>query len=518
LGTEEGLAETEFDLLVVGGGINGAAIARDAAGRGLATLLVERDDLAQHTSSASTKLIHGGLRYLETYEFRLVREALAEREVMLRTAAHLVTPLRFVLPHDRGLRPAWLIRLGLLLYDHIGGRISLPRSRSVRLDRPPLAGALKPEYVRGFEYSDARVDDSRLVVSNAVDAQRRGATIRTRTSLVSARRDGGAWLCSLEGPGGNRITVRARAIANAAGPWVDSVLRTAMQRDSRRHMRLIKGSHIVLDRLYEGSHAFILQNEDRRIVFAIPYERDFTLVGTTDVPWEGEPARPSISAEETSYLCDAVNRYFKRQVTPDDVRATYAGIRPLYDDHAATASTVTRDYVLDLDARPEAPPLLSVYGGKITTARRLAEHALEKLAPLLGNQSPPWTGGDFLPGGHLPPSGMNAFVAESSCRWPWLPADMLLRLAKAYGADTANILRNATRLSDLGEDFGAGLYAAEVDYLVDNEFARTAEDILWRRSKLGMHLPASVASALDQYLARRGEGQTNILPQNGEEA
>ena len=488
-----------YDLLIIGGGINGAAIARDAAGRGLSVLLVERDDAAQHTSSASTKLIHGGLRYLETYEFRLVREALHERAVMLATAPHLVTPLRFILPHSATLRPAWMIRAGLFLYDHLGGRGSLPGSAQVRLDRGGVAGVLKPEFARCFEYSDAWVDDSRLVALNLLDAAERGADVRTRTPLVAAKRERDGWRATIEA-GGVQAEVRARAIVNAAGPWVGEMLTRVLHAPEHRRMRLVKGSHIIVDRLYDDDRAFILQNEDRRIVFVIPYQRDFTLIGTTDIPWDAAPGTPRLTPDEARYLCDAVGGYFRRAITPADIRHSYSGIRPLYDDAATSASTVTRDYLLDLDAGEGAAPLLSVYGGKITTARRLAEHALGKLGPVLGTRAPAWTKDSPLPGGDLGAGGLQGFIDRARRRWPGLPHDMLDRMAHAYGSRMERLLGDARSMEDLGTHFGAGLTAAEVDYLARVEWARTADDIVWRRSKLGMRLDAAAVAAVEDHM------------------
>ena len=499
-GGEEGTAiQGMHDLLVIGGGINGAAIARDAAGRGLSVLLVEREDAAQHTSSASTKLIHGGLRYLETYEFRLVREALHERAVMLATAPHLVTPLRFILPHAATLRPAWMISAGLFLYDHLGGRGSLPGSAQVRLDAGSLASLLKPGYARGFEYSDAWVDDSRLVAVNLLDAAEHGADVRTRTPLVAAERGSDGWRATIES-GGVQADVRARAIVNAAGPWVGETLTGPLHAAEHRTMRLVKGSHIIVDRLYDDDRAFILQNDDRRIVFVIPYQRDFTLIGTTDIPWDGAPGTPRLTAEEARYLCDAVGVYLRRPITPADIRHSYSGIRPLYDDAATSAFTVTRDYLLDLDARDGEAPLLSVYGGKITTARRLAEHALEKLGPVLGTRAHAWTKRSPLPGGDLGAEGLAGFIDRSRRRWPGLPHDMLDRMAHAYGSRMERVLGDARSMSDLGMHFGAGLTASEVDYLARVEWARTADDVLWRRSKLGMRLDAEGVAAVEDHL------------------
>ena len=499
--TDEASRET-WDLLIVGGGINGAGIARDAAGRGLSVLLVEQEDLASHTSSASTKLIHGGLRYLEYYEFRLVREALIERERLLGMAPHIIWPLAFVLPQMNSPRPAWLVRLGLFLYDHLGGRKKLPATRTVNLQTSPLGGGLKPGAKTAFVYSDCWVEDSRLVVLNARDAAERGARIETRTRLVSATRAGAQWQAELTGPDGTR-TVTAKALVNAAGPWVEDVLQRAASASQDRGVRLIKGSHIVVPKLYEGEHAFLLQNPDRRVVFAIPYEQNFTLVGTTDEPWDDLPGKARISPAETSYLCETIRRYFAHEIHPEDVVWSYAGIRPLYDDHAASASAVTRDYVLDLDSGEDRAPMLSVFGGKITTYRKLAEHALEKLEPFFPAANRAWTAGADLPGGDIPGDDFEAFVLQLTAAHPDLPRPLLRRLARAYGTRTRDVLGAAQTPEALGTDFGGGLTQAEVDYLVDQEWARTAEDILYRRSKLGLHVPPGTAGAVESYLSRR---------------
>lgn len=487
-----------FDLLIVGGGVNGAGIARDAAGRGLSVLLVEQDDLAAHTSSASTKLVHGGLRYLEQYAFRLVRESLVERERLLGIAPHIIRPLAFVLPHAHATRPRWVIRLGLWLYDHLGGRKALPASFAVRLDGRPYGAGLKPGIARGFVYSDCWVDDARLVTLNAVDAVARGAEIRTRTRFLTARRENGGWRATIAQDGAE-TAVAARAIVNAGGPWVDAVLGMAPDAAAARPARLVKGSHIVVPRLFDGDHAYILQNPDRRIVFAIPYEGAFTLIGTTDVAWSGDPSAPRIGADETAYLCESVNRYFVDAIAPADIVHSYAGIRSLYDDGEGNASDVTRDYVLRLDAANGAP-LLSVYGGKITTYRRLAEHALEKLARFLA-MGPAWTDGPALPGGDI--GDFAAFLASVRARWPFLEEANALRMARAYGTRLPGILGDAATVADLGEVFGGGLTAREVDHLVAAEFARTPEDILWRRTKAGLHGDAAAAARLADYLARR---------------
>ena len=468
-----------YDLLIIGGGINGTAIARDAALGGHSVLLVEKDDLAAHTSSASTKLIHGGLRYLEYYEFKLVREALQERERLLRAAPHLIYPLHFILPHEHAVRPWWLVRLGLLLYDTIGGRISLPRSRSLRkTDTAYLSPLKRPG--KGFVYSDAWVDDARLVVLNAIDAARHGAEIATRTALVSARRTGEVWHAALS----DGRSVEARNLVNAAGPWVAQALAlTGVNASSG--VRLIKGSHVVVPRLFDHDQAYMLQQPDGRIVFAIAYEGDKTLVGTTDVPVD-QPEDAVITTDEIAYLCDAANRYFVRQIEPEDVVHTFSGVRPLYDDGASEAKAVTRDYVLELD--DHGPPLLSVFGGKITTARHLAEEATAQLNLTSGK-----TRDTVLPGGDI--GDFTIFLRDVISRYPFLGSPRAHRMARAYGSMLHDLVE-----SDMGEDFGGGLTAREVDWLVTHEWARTAEDIVWRRTKLGLVMTGAQVARLSDYL------------------
>ena len=488
------------DLLIVGGGINGAGIARDAAGRGLSVLLVEQDDLASATSSASTKLIHGGLRYLEYYEFRLVREALIEREVLLRNAPHIISPLTFVLPHENALRPAWVIRVGLFLYDHLGGRERLPGSRGLDLRRDVVGKPLRPSLAKGFSYADCWVDDARLVVLNALDASERGARIRTRTRCIAAHRKVQHWEATIEDQRtGERATVNARLLINATGPWVAGFIDRVLGLALRQKLRLVKGSHIVVPRLFEGMHAYILQHTDRRIVFAIPYERNFTLIGTTDVFYEGDPAEVSISADEIGYLCEVINSHFVKQIAPGDVVWTYAGVRPLHDDEAANASAVTRDYVLELDEADGSAPLLSVFGGKITTYRKLAEHALAKLKPHFPRMGAAWTHAAPLPGGDMPNGDFARFAREQRQRWPWLPEDLRERYARAYGTRMHRMLDGANGTNDLGVHLGDGLYGREVEYLVGAEWAMSAADILWRRSKLGLHVSPETVAALERW-------------------
>lgn len=491
----------DFDLLVVGGGINGAGIARDAAGRGLRVLLVEQDDLAAHTSSASTKLIHGGLRYLEYYEFGLVRKALREREVLLRAAPHLIRPLRFVMPHMPHLRPAWMIRLGLFLYDHLGRRELLAPSRGIDMRRHAAGTPLVDSIRRGFVYSDAWVDDARLVVLNALGAQQDGATIMTRTRLTGATRVGDAWHACLQQRAGTTLSVTARAIVNAAGPWVASLLNGALGTPSRHNVRLVKGSHIVTRKLFDHDHAYIFQNPDKRIIFAIPYEHDFTLIGTTDLEFQGDASNVQISDDEIGYLCESANRYFKQKIAPADVVWTYSGVRPLLDEASDNPSAVTRDYHLELDADGGQAPLLSVFGGKITTFRKLAEEAVNLLAQPLGIAQPSSTGSRSLPGGDIRDADFAAFLAEFTTRHPWLPTALAHRYARAYGTRAYRLVADALDLSGLGAEIAANVFEAELVYLRDHEWARSAEDILWRRSKLGLHLPQETAAKIDAWLA-----------------
>jgi len=496
---------THFDLLVIGGGVNGCAIARDAAGRGLSVLLAEQGDLAQGTSSASSKLIHGGLRYLEQYEFRLVREALAEREVLLANAPHIVRPLRFVLPHNAQMRPAWMLRAGLFLYDHLGGiraGARLPGSRGLDLRHDSAGEPLQPAYTKGFSYADCGTDDARLVVLNALDAAERGAQVRTRTRVARAERRDGAWSVTLRPERGAETTVRASALVNAAGPWVAGVMRQALGRAGYAHLRLVKGSHVVFPQLYEGEHAYILQNQDGRVVFAIPYLGRYTLVGTTDVPYEGDPAAAAVHPDEVSYLCDAVNRYFARPVAPELVLWRFAGVRPLYEDRSAAASKVSRDWVLELDDDAGQAPLLAVIGGKLTAHREVAEAACKRLAPFFPELAEPWTRHAPLPGGDVPGGDIAAYRAAFRAAHPWLPSGVAGRWSDAYGTRAGRVVGDARTLAGLGRDFGGGLFEREVRYLMDAEWARTAEDILWRRTKLGLALGTEQARALAAWMAQ----------------
>jgi glycerol-3-phosphate dehydrogenase len=503
-----------FDLAIIGGGINGCGIARDAAGRGNTVFLCEMNDLASGTSSWSTKLVHGGLRYLEYYEFRLVREALIEREILWQIAPHIIRPLRFVLPHHAGLRPAWLLRLGLFLYDHIGGRNLLPATRSVDLTSDAVGRPLIPNrYTRGFEYSDCFVDDARLVVLTARDAADRGAEIRTRTRAVNIRQVEGIWQLELENAtNGERSTIRARVLVNAGGPWVEDVLTRGAGVNAKAKVRLVQGSHIVVRKLYEHDRAYMFQNSDGRIIFVIPYQDDFTLIGTTDQDFDGDPSQVKATTAEISYLCDAASEYLAKPVRPQDVVWTYSGVRPLYDDGASEAKAATRDYVFELDM-PGGAPLLSIYGGKITTYRRLAEEALERLDPHLRSAKARqgWTGKSPLPGGDMDVSAVPALAAELQRNYPFLDPVHASRLAHAYGTRAARVLGDAKSMADLGQAFGATLTAREVSYLMASEWALTAEDIVWRRSKLGLRMSKDEIAAIDDWIAaHRGQPESPL--------
>ncbi len=503
-----------YDLVVIGGGVNGCGIARDAAGRGLVVLLVEQDDLAQATSSVSTKLFHGGLRYLEYYEFRLVREALIEREVLLRAMPHISWPMRFVLPLHKGLRPAWLLRLGLFIYDHLGGRKILPGTRSLDLRSDPAGRPIRDVYKRAFEYSDCWVEDSRLVVLNARDAVRQGADIRTRTRCEQAERDGDVWRISLStGDNGASETVLARGLVNAGGPWVDTILRQRIGLDTADRIRLVRGSHVVVPRLFDHDRAYLFQQADGRVVFAIPYEYEFTLIGTTDADHEGDPAKASCTPDEAQYLCDAVSEYFNKPVTPSDIVWTYSGVRPLYDDGARSATAATRDYVLKVEAGDDEPPLLNVFGGKLTTYRRLSEAAMDKLAGFFPKASGPWTESASLPGGDFPVDGVADLTAQLLASFPFLDEKWAFRLVRAYGTEAQQILDGATDAADLGQRFGADLTAREVSWLMDKEWARTADDVLWRRSKLGLRLSTDEQAGLARWMdhQKAGSSESTLL-------
>lgn len=488
-----------LDLCVIGGGINGAGIARDAAGRGLSVLLCEKDDLAQGTSSRSGKLVHGGLRYLEYYEFRLVREALIEREVLMESAPHIIWPLRFVLPHSPQDRPAWLIRLGLFLYDHLGGRKRLPGTRTLDLTQAPEGAALQRQYRKAFEYSDCWVDDARLVVLNALDAKERGAEICPRTRCSSARREGDHWRVELTSSAtGQTRSIKARALVNAAGPWVQDVLGKVAGFNSSRGIRLVKGSHIVVPKFWDGPQAYLVQNSDKRVIFINPYEDNLCLIGTTDVPYSGGADKVAVDQDEVDYLLKAVNRYFRHQLQDSDILHRFSGVRPLYDDAAENPSAVTRDYVFDLDDQGGAP-LLSVFGGKITTFRKLAEHALQKLQPYFPGLGSDWTAGAHLPGGDIADADFEAFRGMVGQNHPWLPGPLADHLCRLYGTRLSDLLGAAQGLEDLGQHFGGQFYEAEARYLMEREWAVTAEDSLERRTKHGLHLSAEERRAFQAW-------------------
>lgn len=500
-----------YDLAIIGGGINGAGIARDAAGRGLSVLLVEQGDLAGATSSASTKLIHGGLRYLEHYAFRLVHEALNERAVLLAALPHIAWPMRFVLPHHAGLRPWWMLRAGLFLYDHLGRRSgALPGTRALDLTRDPAGLPLRPEFRRGFEYSDAWVDDARLVVLAARDAAARGAAIRTRTRATSARVIDGRWHLDLAARDGVRQTATARALVNAAGPWSASLLDGVLHRPPRAVVRLVKGAHIVVPRLFQHDRCYIFQNQDGRICFAIPYEGDFTLIGTTDEDYQGDPAKVACTDADAAYLCAAVGEYLREPPKPADVVWRYAGVRPLHQDGSASAQETSRDYVLELD-RADGAPLLSVYGGKITTFRRLAEHAMERLAGEFPGLGRAWTETAALPGGAIARDALPALRAELAGAHPDLDAALIARLVRAYGSDTTALLGEGSAEA-MGPWFGPHLCAREVAWMMEREWAMTAEDVLWRRSKLGLRLSPGQQAELAAWMAGRNSETSTSSP------
>lgn len=496
-----------LDLLVIGGGINGVGVARDAVGRGLSVALCEKEDLAQHTSSASTKLIHGGLRYLEHYDFALVRHALQEREVLLQNAPHIIWPLRFILPHHQSLRPKWLIRLGLFLYDHIGGRKKLPASNSVDFQRHPSGEVLDPQFRKGFEYSDCWVQDARLVVLNAMDAAQRGANIYTRTQCVGLEEVDGLWQATLlDTQSQTKRRVQAKAVVNAAGPWVEKIHKLGAGDDGSHTIRLVKGSHIVVPKLFDHPYPYIFQNGDGRILFAIPYEKHYTLLGTTDIQLDGEPGPSQIEANEITYICRAVSEYFNKTVSPADVVWSFSGVRPLYDnDTSANASKVTRDYELVMAPDTQAP-LLSIYGGKITTYRRLAEDVLELLSAKLPLDKA-WTHQAPLPGGDIPDANFEDFVKRQTQRYHQLPSELIYDYCRNYGTRISSILQGVEHPSQLGQHFGGLLYEAEVNYLCEHEWAQSAEDILWRRSKKGLQLTEQQTQALAQYLTQTPQAE-----------
>ncbi|MER8461498.1 glycerol-3-phosphate dehydrogenase [Mesorhizobium sp. M1396] len=488
------------DLFVIGGGVNGAGIARDAAGRGLSVILCEKDDLAQGTSSRSGKLVHGGLRYLEYYEFRLVREALIEREVLLEAAPHIIWPMRFVLPHSPQDRPAWLVRLGLFLYDHLGGRKRLPGTRTLDLRTSPEGAPIKDEFKRGFEYSDCWVDDARLVLLNALDARQRGARVLTRTACIAARREDGLWSIDMQdGRTGAVTKVRARALINAAGPWVNDIVSRVAGQNSTRNVRLVKGSHIVVPKFWEGRQAYLIQNSDKRVIFVNPYENDLALIGTTDIPYEGRPEEVAAEASEVDYLIKVVNRYFKRQLTPQDVVHSFSGVRPLYDDNADNPSAVTRDYIFELDASNGNAPLLSVFGGKITTFRKLSEHALEKIQPFFPAMKKAWTANSPLPGGDMPNADFEQFLSDLHSEFLWLSPSLVKHYARSYGTRARQLLAGARSATDLGRRFGPDFYEREAKFLVETEWAGTSADILERRTKHGLHINAAERKAFEDW-------------------
>ncbi len=489
------------DLLIIGGGINGCAIARDAAGRGLHVTLCEKDDLASHTSSASTKLIHGGLRYLENYDFSLVKHSLKEREILLNSAPHIIWPLRFILPHHKGLRPRWLLRLGLFLYDHIGGRKKLPVSNGVNLKKHAAGEFLNPQFTHAFEYSDCWVQDSRLVVLNARAAAQLDATILTHTACTELNRFTNNWVASVKNSHtGETIQISARAIINASGPWVDNTLNLYSKKNSARSIRLIKGSHIIVKKLFDHNYPYIFQNTDGRILFAIPYEQEFTLLGTTDVNFQGNPDEVKISPQEIDYICEAISQYTDRAVTPAQVIWSYSGVRPLFDDNAGKASKVSRDYHLELDTSEAA--VVSVYGGKITTSRILAEQVLDLLESPLQIHKPAWTENSTLPGGDIEPSDFSKFLANCKEKYNWLDASIVLDYCRNYGSDIHLILNGYKKLQELGHYFGGGLYECEVHYLIQNEWASNAEDILWRRTRKGLKMTQQEIDNLQKWLTK----------------
>lgn len=489
----------EVDLFVIGGGVNGAGIARDAAGRGLSVALCEKDDLAQGTSSRSGKLVHGGLRYLEYYEFRLVREALIEREVLLEAAPHIIWPMRFVLPHSPSDRSAWLVRLGLFLYDNLGGRKRLPGTRTLDLRRDPEGAPLKAQYTKAFEFSDCWVDDARLVVLNAIDAQLKGATIMPRTACTSLRQRDGDWLATVEDTiTGQQRDFSARAVVNAAGPWVNDIIGRVAGSNSSRSVKLVKGSHIIVPKFWEGQQAYLIQNTDKRVIFVNPYEGDKALIGTTDIPYEGDPNEVSSDPDEVTYLIAAVNRYFKQPLHTGDVIETFSGVRPLFDDGQGNPSAVTRDYVLDLD-QSRGAPLLNIFGGKITTFRKLAEHAVRELKPFFPQMQADWTAKAPLPGGDIPNADFETYLGQVRRDYPWLSRALSKHYARLYGTRIGQVVGKATKLKSLGKQFGPLLYEAEIRYLITHEWATCAEDILKRRTKHGLTLSSAEISYLEDW-------------------
>ncbi len=497
------------DIFVIGGGINGCGIARDAAGRGYSVRLAEMNDLASGTSSWSSKLIHGGLRYLEHYEFRLVRESLSEREVLLKMAPHIIWPMRFVLPHHRAMRPAWLLRLGLYLYDHIGKRKLLPVTKQVNLKTDPVGKPLKSLFKKGFEYSDCWVDDARLVVLNAKDAQDRGAKIETRTKVIAAHRDNGSWNITTENLRNGKITQhKARLIVNAAGPWVDKVLDEALESTASKNVRLVQGSHIVVPKIHDHNRAYIFQNSDNRIIFALPYEQDYTLIGTTDQDYQDDPANAKISDQEITYLCTMASEYFEKPVKVEDIVWSYSGVRPLYDDGASAAQEATREYILRVDGEGEEPRLINVFGGKITTYRKLAESMLEKIEESLdfkdkSSKKGTWTANSQLPGGDFEVTDFDALLSKLKAEFMFLDASLAKRLVRAYGTNAWVLMQGASKFDDMGRNFGGTLTEREVLYLIKHEWAECAEDLVWRRTKLGIRLSEQEILALDVWMQKQ---------------
>ena len=491
------------DIFVIGGGINGCGIARDAAGRGYSVRLAEMNDLASGTSSGSSKLIHGGLRYLEHYEFRLVRESLSEREVLLKMAPHIIWPMRFVLPHHSGLRPAWLLRLGLFLYDHIGKRKLLPGTKQVNLKTASAGKPLKPMFSKGFEYSDCWVNDARLVVLNAKDAKEHGAKIETRTKVISVHKENDYWSITTENLNtGDKAIHKARLIVNAAGPWVDKVLNESFESHQSKNVRLVQGSHIVVPKMHDHDRAYIFQNADDRIIFALPYEQDFTLIGTTDHDYLGDPANVKITESEISYLCSAASEYFEKAVKVDDVVWSYSGVRPLYDDGATAAQEATREYILRVDGEGDEPRVVNIFGGKITTYRKLAESMLEKIEAIIGERKGTWTANSHLPGGDFEVTDYDALVSKLKTEFDFLELALTQRLIRSYGTNAWAILKGASNLKDMGQNFGGSLTEREVKYLIQHEWAESAEDVVWRRSKLGIRLSKQDILILDEWMQK----------------
>lgn len=497
------MSNEQCDLFIIGGGINGAGIAADAAGRGLSVILCEQGDLACATSSESSKLIHGGIRYLEYYEFRLVREALEEREILQKKAPHLIHPIPFIMPHNKKFKPAWMLRIGLFLYDHLGKKHKLPKSQAIKLQQHPAGQIIKNDFTLGFSYADCQVDDARLVVLNAIAAQQLGATILTHTRFVSAQRHKEHWQINLAHANGETSSVKAKVLINAAGPWVEQIIRQNLQLPTKSHVTLVKGSHIVVPKLYPEYCAFTLINADNRVVFIIPFLEKYSLIGTTDIPFTGDPFSAAISDEEIDYLCTAVNSYCKKSISPSNIVWTYAGVRPLRSEKEANLSAISRDYVLELNTDDQQAPLLSIFGGKITTYRKLAEHALADLKPFFPHAKPAWTENLPLPGGDIPNADFNTFCQALEHQYYWLPPQLIHRYAAGYGTLTHYLLADIHSLSDLGEHFGAGLYEREIIYLIENEWATTAEDILWRRTKLGLAFTPAEIQKLEQRMLKK---------------